>query len=437
MAVNVNNLWVVIRREFLERVRKKFFVIMTLLMPLLFGAFMVAPAVVMMMTNGEKVDRIVVLDKTGWMAPILLARKPAEKTPSKGEDGLEAYADSHLSGGGVFVAPPAGSSLESLKRKLAGRHSGFSGILKLEPSKNNGVKAVFYGKNLGNMRVMSFIEKRSNRAFRRHLIAKLGIAPGVLKELQRRVEIKTVKVEKGGATQSGSFIGEYIKAMMFAMLLYALILTYGQALMRGVMEEKNNKIVEVLLSSVKPFELMLGKIVGIGSVGLLQYAIWFAMGAALVIADPLNFAAKAGSAMVTPGELLALTAFYLLGYFFYASIYAAIGAVCTTDQEAQQWQIPIILCLVSPMILLLAVLQNPNATWITVLSIIPFFAPTLMVMRFSLVSVPAWQIVASLASLALGTVVVAYLGGKVYRVGVLMTGKRPSIPEILRWMRFS
>jgi ABC-2 type transport system permease protein len=180
---------------------------------------------------------------------------------------------------------------------------------------------------------------------------------------------------------------------------------------------------------------MLGKIVGIASVGLLQYALWFLMGFALYMANPMNIASKAGSSMVKPGELLMLVAFYLFGFVFFASIYAAMGAIVTTDQEAQQVNMPIVMCMVLPVMLLGLILQNPDATWVVVLCFIPFFAPTLMVMRASLVSVPLWQIFASLASLAVGTMVMAYLGAKVFRIGILMTGKRPTVPEILRWIR--
>ena len=149
----------------------------------------------------------------------------------------------------------------------------------------------------------------------------------------------------------------------------------------------------------------------------------------------MNFTAQAGSALVRPGELVLLVAFFLLGFFFYASIYAAAGSVCTTDQEAQQVQLPIVMCLMLPVVLIGLILRNPDATWLVALCFIPPFAPTLTVMRASLVTVPAWQIAGSLLSLAVGVVAMAYVSGKIYRAGVLMTGKRPTIPEILHWVR--
>jgi len=210
---------------------------------------------------------------------------------------------------------------------------------------------------------------------------------------------------------------------------------YGWTLMRGVMEEKTSKIVEVVVSSVRPFELLSGKILGIASVGLVQYGIWFAIGFVLYMVNPMNFKAEAGTSLVKPSELLLLVVFYLLGFFFYASIYAAAGSVCTTDQEAQQIQMPVVMCLILPLMLMGLILRSPDSPWLVVLSLIPLFAPTLTVMRASLVDVPLWQILGSMLSLALGTVVVAYLGARIYRVGILMTGKRPTVPEIFRWIR--
>lgn len=422
MVINLRNSLLVMRREFLERVRKKSFVIMTLLTPVFFIALMVGPSL-LFMVKGEKVPTIAVLDETGWMQEALLAK-------NSGGVKKEAFA-----GNGRFEKAPAGATLESLQKRLAGGDKTLDGVLLVQPAPEDSLKAVLYAQNIGNPRLAAFVENRVNDAFRRRRLKEMGVSSSVMEVFSRSVSVEKVKIEKGGKAQAGSFLAEYLKAILFSMLLYMLIVTYGMTLMRGVMEEKNGKIAEVLLSTLRPFELVMGKVVGIASVGLVQYFIWFLMGLALVLANPMNFLARAGSAMVGPVELAVLVVFYLLGFFFYASIYTAIGSVCTTDQEAQQLQMPVIMCLIMPMIVLGAVIQDPNATWVAVLSIIPFFSPTLMVMRFSLVSVPVWQLVASLGGLAVGTVVMAWIGGKVFSVGILMTGKRPSIPEILRWIR--
>lgn len=424
MPIEFGNVWVVMRREFLERVRKKSFLIWTILTPLLFGALMILPGLLMM--KGEKVATVSLIDKTGWAGPLLEEKQPpAEQSPAKGEKKPAAP--------GRFVPAAQGATFETEKARLLAKE--IDGVLVLEPDKEADLKASFYGQNLGNIALQEFMERRLNRVALRHRLELKGLDPALAAELQKNVQMSAVKVEKGGATKSGSFIGEYIKALMFVMLLYTLIVMYGWTLMRGVMEEKTGKIVEVVVSSMRPFELLSGKILGIASVGLVQYGIWFLIGLGLYVANPMDFKTHAGSALVKPSELILLVVFYVLGFFFYAAIYAAAGSVCTTDQEAQQIQMPVVMCLILPIMLMGLILRNPDAPWLVALSFVPFFAPTLTVMRASLVDVPLWQILGSMLSLVLGFVVVAYLGARIFRVGILMTGKRPTVPEIFRWVR--
>ncbi len=435
MRISVTNVWVVARREFLDRVRKKSFLIMTIIIPVLFGALMVLPSLLLMRT--EKAATIEVLDHTGWAGTLLTEKVTPSKQDEPDDQGnmIKKEAEKSVKKAGRFVLAPKGATLEGEKKRLMDKK--IDGLLVLNPDPKRDLSASYYGMSLGNINLMGLIRSRIDRVALRHRLEARGLDPGIVSELEKTVKLKTVKVNKEGKTSKGSFMGEYFKALGFSFLLYLLILPYGFALMRGVMEEKTGKIAEVIVSAVRPFELLLGKILGIASVGLAQYAIWFILGAGLVFANPMNFTANAGSAMITPGEVVLLVLYYLLGFIFFASIYGAMGAVCSTDQEAQQMNLPIVMCLVLPIILMGAIMQTPNAGWVVVLSMIPLFSPTLMVMRASLVEVPLWQISASLGFLVLGVVVMAYIGGKIFRVGILMTGKRPSIPEILRWVRAS
>lgn len=434
MAFDLRSVWVVTRREFLERVQKKSFLVFTLLTPLLFGALMIVP-VALSMVKSEKVNRVAVLDRTGWMGPLLQkaeAPKPKAEVPDPNavlKEDSERFGESAAE----FIFPAAGETLESLRGKVETKE--LDGVLVIEPDAQKDARATFYGINLSNPQLMAFMERRLFKAALEQRLTASGVDPSLAEKLQSRIPVDGKKVEKGGKTKEGSFLGEYIKAMMLCMLLYMLIIMYGTALMRGVMEERNGKIAEVVLSSVKPFEWMLGKIVGIASVGLFQFFLWFLLGAGLAMANPLNFVNKAGSAMLKPTEMILVVVYFLLGFFFYGSMYAAVGAMCSSEQEAQQVQTPVVMFLILPMLLLGLVLQNPDAVWLQVLSFIPLFTPTLMMVRVSIVGVPLWQILGSILSLLAGIVVMAFVAGRVFRVGVLMTGKRPTIPEIWRWIR--
>lgn len=434
MAFDLRSVWVVTRREFLERVQKKSFLFLTLLTPLLFGGMLILP-VALSLVKSEKVNRVAVVDRTGWMGPLLqrveapVAKAPVQNPNAVLKEDSERFGESAAE----FTFPPASETLESLRGQVEAKT--LDGVLVLEPDAEKDARATFYGVNLSNPQLMAFMERRLFRAALEHRLSASGVDPSLAEKLQSRIPVDGKKVEKGGKTKEGSFLGEYLKAMMLCMLLYMLIIIYGTALMRGVMEERNGKIAEVVLSSVRPFEWMLGKIVGIASVGLFQFAIWGAMGLGLAMANPLNFVNKAGSAMLKPAEMVLIVVYFLLGFFFYGSIYAAVGAICSSEQEAQQVQTPVALSLVLPMLLLGLVLQNPDAVWLQVLSFVPLFTPTLMMVRVSIVGVPAWQIFGTIAALLVGIVVMAFLAGRVFRVGILMTGKRPTVPEIWRWIR--
>jgi len=434
MAFDLRSVWVVTRREFLERVQKKSFLIFTVITPLLFGAMMILPVALSLIIS-ERVNKVAVIDHTGWMEVIL--KRPEEHKAKAPEVAKNAVIkeDSKKFGESAaeFLFPDPSETLDSLKAKIEAKT--LDGVLVLEPDAEKDAHATFYGINLSNPQLMAYMERRLFRAALEHRLSASGVDPSLAEKLQNRIPVDGKKIEKGGKTKEGSFLGEYLKAMMLCMLLYMLIIIYGTTLMRGVMEERNGKIAEVVLSSVRPFEWMLGKIIGIASVGLFQFVIWGTAFAVVAFANPMNFVNKAGSAMLKPTEMILIVVYFLLGFFFYGSIYAAVGAMCSSEQEAQQMQMPVAMCLIVPIMLLGLLLQNPDAFWIQALCFIPFFTPTLMMVRVSIMGVPWWEILGSIASLIVGIVIMAFLAGRVFRVGILMTGKRPTIPEIWRWIR--
>jgi ABC-2 type transport system permease protein len=260
--------------------------------------------------------------------------------------------------------------------------------------------------------------------------------------LVKRVEVGTGRItdegEEGGSATSTFFLGYIV-----GFLVYLMILLYGMNVLRSVLEEKTNKISEVIVSSMKASHLMLGKILGVGAVALLQVAVWGAMiGFAVSRSDTLtaHFGMPPGALDVVNvplGTLLAVLGFFVLGFLLYAALYAALGAAVNSEQEAQQFQMIVMMPLIVPMALVVRIVSDPLGQVATVLGLIPFTAPVTMAMRLASAPVPAGQIVASLALMVATVLAVAWVAGKIYRVGILSTGKRPTLRELGQWLRMA
>jgi len=250
------------------------------------------------------------------------------------------------------------------------------------------------------------------------------------------VDLKTLKLGAGGEEtrdQGQAFMLSY----MMVLIIYMTVLMYGIYVMRGVLEEKSSHIVEVIISAVKPFELMLGKILGIGAVGLTQMVLWSVMGFALSAPAVLSAVGMSNIELpsIPPGLLVAFVVFFVLGFLLYGTLYAGIGAAFDTEQDAQNFQMMITMMLVIPLVLLVQIMNEPDGTLSVVLSLFPFFAPILMFLRMTLTQVPFWQVGLSIVLMVGAIVVMAWLVGKVYRVGILMHGSKPKIKDLVRWVR--
>ena len=274
-----------------------------------------------------------------------------------------------------------------------------------------------------------------SRAATKERLKDRGVDPAVYEAARMRVDLEAHEAKEVESGESGKNIGMNLAiSATFFFLIYISIFMYGAYIMRGVLEEKNNRIVEVIVSSVRPTTLMLGKILGIGAVGLTQYSVWACL--ALAIALP-GVAAVAGMGEDLPhipaATIGAFVLFFLLGYFLYASLYAALSAPFNTEQEAQQFvMIPGMMLILTSTTWFFA-FNQPNGTLATVLSFFPFTAPLMMFMRISVQTPPLWQIGVSVTILIFTIWAVAWFAGRVYRVGILMYGKKPTLPEIFRW----
>jgi ABC-2 type transport system permease protein len=246
--------------------------------------------------------------------------------------------------------------------------------------------------------------------------------------------------KEGTSTEDPQFFVAYLGAFF----LYMVILLYAVSVTRATLEEKTSRVVEVILASMEPWHLMLGKILGVGAVALTQLAVWVGAGVLLfaavlpmIVASQPQLANMERLAELLPGAALVLlfVAYFVFGFFMYAGLYAAVGAMCNTDEEAQQAQFPLIMLLVIPILMVVNVIENPMTPLSTGLSLFPLFTPILMWGRVSGGGVPVWQIGLSFVLMALATVAIAWLAGRIYKVGILMAGKRPTVPELWRWIR--
>jgi ABC-2 type transport system permease protein len=274
-----------------------------------------------------------------------------------------------------------------------------------------------------------------SRAATKERLRDRGVDPKVYEAANLRVDLEPHEAKEVESGESGRNVGMNLAISgVFFFLIYMSIFIYGAYIMRGVLEEKNNRIVEVIVSSVRPTTLMLGKILGIGLVGLTQYAVWACLALAVTVPGALALIGMTeGLPQIPVATIGAFVLFFLLGYFLYSSLYAAFSAPFNTEQEAQQFvMIPGLMLILTSTTWFFA-FNQPNGTLATVLSFFPFTAPLMMFMRISVQTPPLWQIATSVALLVATIVAVAWFAGRIYRVGILMYGKKPTLPEIFRW----
>jgi len=429
--MNWKKTFAIVRREYIERIRTKSFWIATLLIPFLFLAYIAFQISSSRKTGGERT--IVVVDQTGTLYAPLVKELAATEAEQKESD--SARKGPHWS----LRPAPAGGSLaatkEALRKQVLAKE--INGYLVLEPEKVKNDEVEYYSTTVSDFIALNQLERSLNRVRMREKMQDRGLPTDLAGELEKRVDFKAFKVtEKGTAEEKGAGI---IAAIIFMVLMYTTFFVYGGQVMRGVIEEKSSRIVEIIIASVRPTELMLGKIIGIGLVGLTQYLVWSIL--AMNLSLPGIAGVLSSSDMGVPRIPVAMLGyfilFFVLGYFVYASVYTTIAAPFNSEQEATQFMmIPIVLILAGFMVYP-AVMNNPNGNVALFFSLFPFTSSLVMFLRTAVSEPPAWQVLLSIALLIGTTVGLAWFAGRVYRVGILMYGKKPTIPEILRWVRYT
>jgi ABC-2 type transport system permease protein len=434
----------IIRREYLIRVRTKAFWISTVLVPVMMLAFTVVPTLMLSRTGGTYAVAVVT-DNPALFAELerSVAERTGVPTGSEAPAGRSDARPGPTAGQIVIrlqrVAPDADAAAQrlALKRRVVGKD--LAGVLVFPVGVLAEGKVEYVSTNVSAFRLMSALDGAVEAAIVHQRLAGAGVAQDKVKALTARTEMKAVRIgEDLTESKEGAAEKSFILSYILTFTLYVTMLFYGYYVMRGVLEEKSSRIVEVIVANVRPMELMLGKIFGVGAVGLTQYAIWALAAMNLAVPGVMGLAAMEGSsALLSPVLLIFFVVFFVLGYFLYASLYAAVGAAFNTEEEAQQMQMVISMFLVLPIVMMFPVLANPDSTLSVVLSLVPFFAPILFFVRMSVQMPPTWQIVLCLVLLVGSIFAVARLAAAVYRVGILMYGKRPTIREIVGWMRAS
>jgi len=421
----MSKIFKIIRREYVEAVRKKTFLLSTMLVPILMVA-VIFVSVFLADREPERSFYVAVIDKRGDLAPRLF--EVMDDTLSNGERRFSIELSS-LGGGSDDVVKA--TLMERIETQELDAF-----IVIPEDILDKG-SAEFYAKSVG---VLAF-EPRFRSALGKLVIENRlmteGLSPDHLYEMMKGIEFKTLLVEKGMEKESG-FEQEYAVTMAAVMILYMTIMIHGLAVMRSVLEEKSSRVIEIVLSSVTSMQLMVGKILGTGLVSLTQYAIWAFLAAAVMMVGPTGGDAAFDLAeYITLGEVAFMVLFFLLGFLLFGTAYAAIGAMCNSEQEANHLHTPLVMLLVVPMLLAINVIQDPSGTVARVLSFIPFDAPILMFMRISVSTVNAAEIAVSVLGIILSIAVMFWIVARIFRVGILMYGKRPNLPELIKWIRYS
>jgi len=411
----------VAKREYLDRVKKKSFLIGTILGPLLMATMIVLPGLLFELSP-ETQEKIAVVDRTGGLF----------------DDFERALGDTLKDGSPMFLlrrVKVVGSGFDETKKQLGYEVESdvLDGYLVIPEEVSEEGKATFYGKRAGNLKAYERIERALSHAVIGRRLEAEGMDYDSISHMIRGVKVEALRLKKG-EEKKGEFMLVYLTSFIFIMMLYMTILLWGVAVMRSIIEDKNSRVIEVLLSSLRAKDLMMGKILGVGSVGLTQYAIWAGF-AGLLWVYAMSVGGMGQYVHFTPVTLLFFVIFYVLGFLFYSTLFAMIGSVCNTDQEAQQLQTPVVLCLVFTLVTPMAVLQNPDGMFATIVSMIPFFAPITMFLRINLLMPPVWQIALSIALLIAGIYVAGLVTAKIFRIGILMYGKRPDVREIIKWMK--
>lgn len=411
----------IIKRELKTKVLTKGFLIGTILGPIFILGLSFGPALLMNISE-EKPQQIEIVDESGVLFNSL----------------TKAFDDTLSNGELRFILIPIEphvyyNNKEEFHHRI---EEGETNILLILPGDIiEGGEITYLSKSVSEMDLIQSIRRRINDEVNQIRLRQAGFDPQKINDLTRRIGIKTIKIVKGEEKEKG--VGqEWATSFVFLMILYMTILFYGAGVMRSVLEEKTSKIIEVLLSSSNSFNLMMGKIFGAGSAGLIQYAVWILMAFITLFIASASMPQIMEHVTISFDTFFYFVLFFIIGFFQFATLYAAVGAMCSTQEDAQALSTPITILIIIPFMVSFMVINDPTSQLARILSLIPFLTPMIMFVRTTLVTPPMWEILAALAINIISILFFTWISAKIYRVGILLYGKRPTVPEIIKWLRY-
>ncbi len=419
----------IIKHEYITKVKSKGFILSTLLGPLgllLFIGVLVLSAIISEDSTSKK---LAIRDYTNYIGS---------------QVGL-------LDSTRYFIA---GEKESELQEKVF--NEVYDGYLVIPENILDKGEATVFTRGGGGLGYINALKSDLGRIVRLERLKNAGADTNVIKLVESGVDIITQKITESG-TEKDYAESLTIVGYLFGFFIYILMIIYGASVMRGVIEEKANRILEVLASSAKPFEIMMGKIVGIGAVGLTQILVWIILGGIALsfsssiielftqpqIPEALQSSKQMSSTMnfeipqISPFIVIAFLFYFLAGYFIYSTLFAAVGSAVDQESDAQQLQWPVMIPIIIPMVFINVIMVNPESTLSTILSLIPFFTPILMIVRIASSDVPLWQIFLSVILLLATFYGCVWVAAKIYRIGILMTGKKPQLRDLLKWIKIA
>lgn len=445
----MKKMFAVMKREYLQAVRKKVFIIMTLLFPFLMAGIMILPGLMMAKGMGKK--RIAVLDGTGQLQQAFANRNvQAEEKPAdakeearkaiegRGRRGLPSqFSVEYVNEAGKDVEKEAAPYLKRLTRddEAADKLEGVF-VIPAKALTDTETTLSYYSRAATDFITQERLGRIANREMQSIRLATNGVKPELVEDLLQDLNVDAVQLSRTGEKKTGGELN-----FLFAFILGALLILpsfiYGQETMRGIVQEKTDRVVEVLVSSVTPMELLTGKILGIAAVGLTQITVWLTMiglvgayGAAVATMADINLAQ-----FIRPSVFVYFGIFFVLAYLTYVCVYAIAGAVCNSEKEAQQFIMPIMMLMMTPWFLMMPIVMNPDAPFAVGFSLSPVFGPITMFVRTTVTEPPLWHLLVSIGVSVLTILFFFWVTAKIFRIGILSYGKRPTIPELMKWIR--